>query len=179
MKRDVQFDNLGIVAGLWKEMSRYLGDLKHKRVLDVGCNYGYYSWLLTQAGAKVIGVDNQQKLIEEARKNDPEATFYAADIEAFIQNITSIFNVTLFLNTFHHMIAKDNVRAWQCFHKLSETTELMIFMIKVRKGDLAQKHWQQNESKFISLVAANSQFTEFEKIVDHSVYKGRTLWAFC
>jgi SAM-dependent methyltransferase len=44
-----------------------LGDVKRKRILDAGCGAGYMSRLLTEKGARVIGVDLSKKFIEIAK----------------------------------------------------------------------------------------------------------------
>ena len=42
----------------WNRIAPHLGDLKGKRVLDVGCNNGYFMFRLMGAGAKeVLGID--------------------------------------------------------------------------------------------------------------------------
>ncbi len=46
---------------------RMLGDLKGKRVLDVGCGLGAGSWLMSRQGAHVVGVDVSEDAIAWAR----------------------------------------------------------------------------------------------------------------
>ncbi len=53
---------------------------KHK-ILDVGCGIGYYSHLMSQTGADVLGIDPNPKYIETAKSNFKEnVTFKVSEI---------------------------------------------------------------------------------------------------
>lgn len=45
-----------------------LGNLRNKRILDLACGQGYFSKILADKGAHVIGVDLSEKLIEKAKE---------------------------------------------------------------------------------------------------------------
>jgi len=45
-----------------------IGDVQGKRVLDAGCGGGFYSLLLSEKGAKVLGIDGSEKMIEIAKE---------------------------------------------------------------------------------------------------------------
>lgn len=47
-----------------------LGDIRGKRILDLGCGDGYYSRLMAEAGADVVGVDFSQEFIDLAKKQE-------------------------------------------------------------------------------------------------------------
>src|SRR4051794_39132750 len=51
----------------YRRGARLLGDLRGKRVLDVGCGLGAGSWLLATRGAHVTGVDVSEDAIGWAR----------------------------------------------------------------------------------------------------------------
>lgn len=51
-----------------KAFVKLLDDPKGTYCLDLGCAYGYYSRLLAQKGAKVLGIDKAELMISEARK---------------------------------------------------------------------------------------------------------------
>jgi len=44
-----------------------IGDVDNQRVLDVGCGTGRYCELLAKRGAKVVGIDPSQKMLECAK----------------------------------------------------------------------------------------------------------------
>src|SRR5205085_10837392 len=51
----------------YRRGARLLGDLRGKRLLDVGCGLGAGSWLLATRGAHVTGVDVSEDAIQWAR----------------------------------------------------------------------------------------------------------------
>ncbi len=55
-------------AGEWHELKKLLPDFEGKRVLDLGCGFGWHCRFAMENGAKsVIGVDISQKMLSEAR----------------------------------------------------------------------------------------------------------------
>ncbi|MEN9614316.1 MAG: hypothetical protein RLZZ347_623 [Candidatus Parcubacteria bacterium] len=51
---------------------RLLGDVAGKKVLDLACGQGYFSRVMAEAGAKVVGVDLSSDLIALAKKQSPK-----------------------------------------------------------------------------------------------------------
>lgn len=55
-------------AGEWHELKKMLPDFQGKRVLDLGCGFGWHCRYAIENDAKsVIGVDISQKMLNEAR----------------------------------------------------------------------------------------------------------------
>jgi ubiquinone/menaquinone biosynthesis C-methylase UbiE len=53
-----------------------IGNVKNKRILDIGCGTGRYCTLLTKKGGKVIGLDTSSEMLEYAkRKITPTCKF--------------------------------------------------------------------------------------------------------
>jgi 2-polyprenyl-3-methyl-5-hydroxy-6-metoxy-1,4-benzoquinol methylase len=65
MPRSVQ----GLAAGLeWTSFRALLPDLRDKRVLDLGCGFGWHCRYAQEQGARsVIGIDLSEKMLERAR----------------------------------------------------------------------------------------------------------------
>jgi len=53
----------------------------NKDILDIGCGYGYGSWLLSKQARRVVGIDSSDEVIVEARKRyrNENLTFYVMD----------------------------------------------------------------------------------------------------
>jgi tRNA (mo5U34)-methyltransferase len=52
----------------WQQLAPALArDLTGRRVLDVGCNAGFYSFELARRGARVLGVDTDERYLAQAR----------------------------------------------------------------------------------------------------------------
>lgn len=47
---------------------RFLGEVRGKRILDVGCGTGNYAIALSKMGARVVGIDASKEMIEYAKK---------------------------------------------------------------------------------------------------------------
>jgi len=66
-------------------------------VLDAGCGYGRLSYWFVKKGFRVVGVDISQRMIVEARKRVPDATFLQHDLrfpywDSLFDCATSIFS---------------------------------------------------------------------------------------
>ena len=61
---------------------KILGDVSGLTTLDAGCGEGYLSRILARRGANVTGIDISERLIEIARRKDPEGhiTYQVADL---------------------------------------------------------------------------------------------------
>lgn len=65
-------------AGEWHELQRMLPDFTGKRVLDIGCGFGWHSMYAAEHGAKqVLGIDLSVNMLEVAQeKNTSPAVEY-------------------------------------------------------------------------------------------------------
>ena len=58
-------------AGEWHELKKLLPDFKGKRVLDIGCGYGWHcAYAAEQCAVHVIGMDISEKMLEVAREKN-------------------------------------------------------------------------------------------------------------
>ncbi|MBN9242095.1 MAG: class I SAM-dependent methyltransferase [Mesorhizobium sp.] len=68
----------------WPVLRSMLPDLAGKRVLDLGCGYGWFCrWAAEQAAASVVGIDISEKMLAKARVETASAiiSFRRADLE--------------------------------------------------------------------------------------------------
>ena len=71
-------------AGEWYALKQLLPDFNGRRVLDLGCGYGWHCMYAVQNGAaSVLGIDISEKMLETAQcKNaDPRITYCRAAME--------------------------------------------------------------------------------------------------
>ena len=54
-----------------------------ERILDIGCGTGQLTTKIAESGAKVLGIDNSDDMIEAARANYPELNFEVADVRKY------------------------------------------------------------------------------------------------
>lgn len=60
-----------------------LGPKAGDRVLDLGCGTGQLTSQIAAAGAQVVGIDNSDDMIAQARRNYPNLRFVAGDARTF------------------------------------------------------------------------------------------------
>jgi SAM-dependent methyltransferase len=80
------------------------GDVRDKRVLDVGCASGGLSELFVERGANVAGIDLNPRLIERARERlGSRAEFHVADISAPLAFESGSFDVVAASLVLHYL----------------------------------------------------------------------------
>lgn len=56
-------------AGEWTELQKILPDFKDKKVLDLGCGYGWHcKYAADQGASSVLGTDISHKMLETAKR---------------------------------------------------------------------------------------------------------------
>jgi len=71
-------------ASEWPVLRAMLPDLSGRRVLDLGCGYGWFCrWAREHGAASVLGIDVSEKMLERARATttDPAISYLRADAE--------------------------------------------------------------------------------------------------
>ncbi len=51
---------------------KFMGDVKGKKVLDIGCGEGYNTRILARKGAQITGIDISPRMIEHAREHEAQ-----------------------------------------------------------------------------------------------------------
>jgi len=86
-------------------------DLTGKRVLDLGCNAGYFSFLCEDRGATVIGIDRNKDFIRQARfcakVKESKVTFCQRSVYGIDKLGT--FDLVLFLGLCYHLTDLDGM----------------------------------------------------------------------
>jgi SAM-dependent methyltransferase len=69
----------------WPALRVLLPELRGKRVLDLGCGFGWFGrWAMSQGAASVCGVDLSENMLARARAEtaDPRIRYLRADLES-------------------------------------------------------------------------------------------------
>jgi SAM-dependent methyltransferase len=69
----------------WPAMRALLPDLGDKRILDLGCGFGWFArWAMIQGAASAVGVDLSENMLSRARVEtaDPAVRYIRADLES-------------------------------------------------------------------------------------------------
>lgn len=92
-------------AGEWLELQKILPDFHSKRVLDLGCGYGWHCKYAVDNGANfVLGIDISHKMLESAKqKNNSERIEYLCVAMEDLDFQTDTFDVILSSLAFHYV----------------------------------------------------------------------------
>lgn len=92
-------------AGEWRTLQAMLPDFQGKRVLDLGCGYGWHCRYAAEHGAaSVLGVDISHKMLEEAqiRNSAPQISYRCAALED-LEYPPQAYDVVISSLTFHYI----------------------------------------------------------------------------
>ncbi len=92
---------------MWWHVNQHLpADMTGLTVLDIGCNAGFYSQRLRQRGAKVLGVDHDERYLAQARFAAEVAgldiDFRRMDVYE-LDRLAGPFDYVLFMGVFYHL----------------------------------------------------------------------------
>jgi len=92
---------------LWHDLTPFIDYIQDgDKVLDVGCGNGRLLSLLKGKSVKYLGVDFSEKLIEEARQNNPGSEFKVLDIHE-LSNLGERFDVVVCISVLNHFPYED------------------------------------------------------------------------
>lgn len=98
-------------AGEWHVLKQMLPDFKGKRVLDLGCGFGWHCQYAVDNGAiRAVGVDISEKMLEEARKRNssPAIEYKCLAVEDFDFQLET-FDIVISSLTFHYLESFEDV----------------------------------------------------------------------
>lgn len=98
-------------AGEWHELKKMLPDFNEKRVLDLGCGFGWHCRYAIEQGAKsVVGIDISEKMIKKAKEmtKSPLIEYIVKPIEDIDYDSNS-FDVVISSLAFHYIESFDDI----------------------------------------------------------------------
>lgn len=110
-------------AGEWKTLESMLPDFQGKRVLDLGCGFGWHCQYALEHGARAVtGVDISKKMLDAAKeKTDSKINYIQMPIE----------DISFDKNSFDAVISSLAFHYIESFDKIAEK----IFTYLVNEGD--------------------------------------------
>ena len=135
--------NLSYRMDILGEMLKF--DMKGKSLLDLGCYFGHYMFLLMENGGikHAVGVDNYKFRVDVAQhlslrrgmnRGNQSAKFIQGDINEHVESLEESVDVVLLMNVFHHLLAKDSARGWNTLNTLLDNCDLLFLMTQNIKG---------------------------------------------
>lgn len=98
-------------AGEWETLKKLLPDFQGKRVLDLGCGYGWHCiYAMEQGAASAVGIDISEKMLGVAREKtaNPNVAYLCMPIEDMNFEKDS-FDIVLSSLAFHYVKSFENI----------------------------------------------------------------------
>ena len=117
-------------AGEWPALRALLPDFAGKRVLDLGCGFGWHCrYARAMGAAAVIGVDLSEKMLERARaETDDEAIVYERGAIEDVAYADGAFDVVLSSLAFHYVA--DLAAAFANVHRMLAPGGAFVFSME-------------------------------------------------
>lgn len=98
-------------AGEWHELQKMLPEFSGKRMLDLGCGFGWHcNYAAEHGAASVVGVDISEKMLAEARrKTTSGAVSYLCKPIEEIDFAPDSFDIVIGSLAFHYVVSFSNI----------------------------------------------------------------------
>jgi ubiquinone/menaquinone biosynthesis C-methylase UbiE len=115
----------------YRDLTRTLGKLEGRKVLELGCGRGTFSVFMAKQGARVTGVDIGPALIASCRKmaavNQVECRFQNADV-VLLPFASNEFDLVIGIGVLHHLSEADVEAALcECHRVLADTGRAVFY----------------------------------------------------
>lgn len=97
---------------------KHFKNLSGKRVLDLGCGYGWYTDYFASIGADVTGCDGSDKMIEISKSKYPNCNFECVDIEQKLPYKSDFFDLV-----FCNQVLMDIEKLEELFEEIYRVTQ--------------------------------------------------------
>ncbi|MFQ3452431.1 class I SAM-dependent methyltransferase [Bradyrhizobium sp. UFLA01-814] len=114
----------------WPSIRAMLPTISGKRVVDLGCGFGWTSrWMRKQGATSVLGLDLSENMISRAKADthDPEIEYRIADLET-VELPGAAFDLAYSALTFHYI--RDFSRLVRMVHQALVPGAHMVFTIE-------------------------------------------------
>ena len=134
-----------------------LAEARPKRILDVGCNTGYFSLVAARQGARVVAIDSDPVVVGEtwrqALKEDldilplvvnmasptPALGWRNRESSSFLERSSGTFDAVMMLAVVHHMLVTGQIPLYEIAELAAElTTDLLLVEFVGPKDPLFQ-----------------------------------------
>lgn len=97
-------------AGEWKTLEAMLPDFKNKRVLDLGCGFGWHCQYAYDHGAiKIEGIDISKKMLERAKRTTNTMIQYHCMAIEDIEYPKESFDIVLSSLAIHYLVSFEDM----------------------------------------------------------------------
>lgn len=160
---------------IFEAISNFADGLNGKKVLDIGGNTGYFSFLASEAGADVTMIEKLERQANVASAmadvRGLKVKIFNGLIQDYLDSSSEKFDCALMLNMFDQMLRTDEAVAWKVLKQVSERCKTLFLMMGATEQiPLAKGLVTSTPSK---TAPALSRFNkpDYEVILEKTVYK--------
>lgn len=148
-------------AGEWHQFRKMMPDFKKKRVLDLGCGFGWHCRYAADHGAvEVVGVDLSEKMLDEAKNmtTSPKILYIQRAIEDAIFPSNS-FDVVISSLAFHYVPSFEDI-CKQVYDCLTEQGDFVFSVEHPTFTAQGKQDWYYGEDGKILHWSVDNYFME-------------------
>lgn len=99
-----------VAAGEWKTLEKMLPDFKGKKVLDLGCGFGWHCQYAIEHGvSSVVGVDISEKMLKVAKEKTSKEIKYIQKPLEDVEFPKDSFDIVISSLTFHYLVSFEDI----------------------------------------------------------------------
>jgi SAM-dependent methyltransferase len=130
-----------------------IGELKPKKVLDVGCNTGFFTYMAADAGADVVAIDHDEAVIDRVYRYSkerqlrvlplvlnlsrptPSLGWRYSENPSFLDRAIGRFDLVMMLAVVHHMQVQERIPLREIFRLAADLTKDALIVEYVPPND--------------------------------------------
>lgn len=121
-----------VAMAIFQAVKEESGSLQDKKILDIGGNTGYFTFLAAEAGADVTMIEKleRQANVASAIANvrNLKVKVFNGLIQDYLEASQEIFDYAFMFNVFDQMLRTNETVAWQVLKQVSERCKTLFFM---------------------------------------------------
>jgi len=182
-----------IPMAIFNAVSAFANGLNGKKVLDIGGNTGYFTFLATEAGADVTMIERLERQANVAYAmadvRGLKVKIFNGLVQDYLDSSSETFDYAFMLNMFDQMLRTDEAVAWKVLKQVSERCKMLFLMmgateqIPTAKGlvtstpsNVAPAISRFNKPDY-EVILEKTVYTDY-KILTNNVYENRELQAY-
>lgn len=157
-------------AGEWKTLKRMLPDFQGKKVLDLGCGFGWHcKYAIENNALEVLGVDSSEKMLEKAKEiNEDKAINYEKATIEEIKLEKDYFDIVLSSLALHY-IEDFNMVCKKVYESLVHGGEFIFSVEHPIFTAYGNQQWHEDQNGNRMHWPVDNYFNEDKR---HSVFLG-------
>ena len=154
---------------------KFANGLSGKKVLDVGGNTGYFSFLASEAGADVTMVERLERQANVATAmadvRNLKVEIFNCLIQDYLDSSSENFDCAFMFNVFDQMLRTNEAIAWKVLNEISERCKMLFLMMGPTDQIPTAKGLATSTPYSIAPAISHFEKPDYEVILEKTVYK--------